>query len=472
MERNKPFIYLFKTPGAHYVYDVNTNRILNVKKNIYDILAKTQTADAAPEDLEHIEAMKQNGFLASNRIEEIMHPVTPQIEYLLNNGLTMLTLQITQNCNLRCEYCLYSPNYINRTHNNQRMTFETAKKGIDFLINRSLDSQTISIGFYGGEPLLEYDLIKKCVAYTKEQGEGKKLLFSMTTNATLLDDEKIAFLMENDFNIMISLDGPEEVHNRHRKFAVSGCGSFETVTNNLKVIKQKYPEFYKKIGFIAVLDQANDFGCLNTFFTDTSIFEDNTFRFSEISDDNLLTDKFRATEDFKIKRDYEIFKIYLNKLGRMDDKYISPIVNEYYIQIKQKIHRDRRPELKAPRIAHHGGPCIPGVLRLFMSADGTFYPCERVSETSTMMRIGHIDTGFDVEKVRTLLNIGKLTASDCKKCWAYRFCYLCAGYADKEDHLSADKKISRCKEVRTDAATSLLEYCTLREFGHNFDDEF
>ncbi len=71
-------------------------------------------------------------------------------------------------------------------------------------------------------------------------------------------------------------------------------------------------------------------------------------------------------------------------------------------------------------------PCVPGKHRFFVNAEGYFYPCERVNELSPVMQIGNLETGFELEKVENLLNIGKLTDEECRKCWAFRFCTICA----------------------------------------------
>ena len=156
-------------------------------------------------------------------------------------------LQVTQNCNLRCEYCVYSGSYINRVHTNKRMSFETAVKTIDFLAAHSLNCNEVSIGFYGGEPLLEIELIKKAVSYAKEVFGEKKVNFNMTTNATLLNMDIADFLVQNDFNITISLDGPRNIHNKNRIFANSNKGTFDLIMENIALIREKYPFFDKKM---------------------------------------------------------------------------------------------------------------------------------------------------------------------------------------------------------------------------------
>ncbi len=145
----------------------------------------------------------------------------------------MITLQVTQNCNLHCSYCAYSGNYENRSHKALNMDIETAKKGIDYLIEHSPDNEIVDIGFYGGEPLLTFNLIKECVAYAEKKAEGKNMMFNLTTNGTLIKPEMIDFFEKHNVSITISIDGPREIHDLNRKFAHSGTGSFDIMMKNL-----------------------------------------------------------------------------------------------------------------------------------------------------------------------------------------------------------------------------------------------
>ncbi len=189
--KTTPLIHLFKTPYSHYVFDTNTNDLIKVDEDVYgalqDIIDERITEDKLPRPIqERIGELKEEGYLSSNRVQELEHPVTPTLEYYQAHKVRSITLQVTQQCNLRCAYCIYSEtnNPGQRRHSNKRMTKETAKKCIDFLLAHSRDEDRISIGFYGGEPLLEFDLIKYTVEYAKERLFGKTLHFHITTSNT------------------------------------------------------------------------------------------------------------------------------------------------------------------------------------------------------------------------------------------------------------------------------------------------
>lgn len=238
MNSDIPYIHLFKNSMGHFIFDVNTVKILNVPENFFEDFTNNpiETQEWSKNSIMYLEELKKEGYLSGNRVKESKHPLTECLEDLVNHKLSHITLQVTQKCNLRCEYCVYSGEYINRKHSNERMSSKIMRKSVDYLIKHSSDADRIVVSFYGGEPLLEFDLIKKCVKYIKLQMEGRTVTFSFTTNGTLLTKEKLEFLIEHDFRITISIDGPEKIHNKHRKYANTSIGSFEQIINNLEYI--------------------------------------------------------------------------------------------------------------------------------------------------------------------------------------------------------------------------------------------
>lgn len=469
---SKPFIYPFCTAGGCYVYDVNKNRIIRVSIETYLYLSGERN-DLTPIAEHEINKMRIEGFLSDKKLKKIIHPASKNLEYILDCALQKITLQVTQQCNLRCEYCIYSGdagNYRNRTHQNKKMSLEMAKKGIDFLIAHSQESNRIDVGFYGGEPLLEFELIKKCIEYAKEQAEGKKIAFSITTNATLLTEEIIKYLSENDIMITISLDGPKEIHNKNRKFAGSGTGSFDKIIENLETFKESYPEYFKNVMFNVVMDPKADFKCISEFFVNYDTVKD-TNQMATMPSTNYSEKTVTMDENFSVDYNYEFFKIFLYKLGRLEKKYISKLNLSYFERLKSTYHEKRTPTSGLYDYGHPGGPCIPGKLRLFMDVDGVFYPCERVSELSEVMKIGTLEDGFDIEKCLKILNIGKVTEHSCINCWAFRFCSQCAVLADDTKKLNAEKRLQKCENTIIDVEEYLKDYCTLLELGYDFEEE-
>lgn len=470
MKEKKPFVHLFFTYGGFYLYDVNRNTILKINKQTYDSIKLNQYDVKDSEDKINIEKLRNLGYLSTKRLREISHSANNNLPYILENKLRMLTLQVTQQCNLRCKYCAYSGGYDNRVHSNKKLSFENAKKGINFLFEHSYNSEQVAVGFYGGEPLLEFELIKKCIEYSEANSEGKKLEFTMTTNGTLLNKTVVEYLCLHNVSLVISLDGPKNVHDKNRIFAGKDIGSFDTVIKNVEDIKKEFPEYSKKIIFSIVIDPLNDFSCVNEFFTTYDTIKDLQTLPSMISE-NYSNHEIKKSNDFSAKYGYEMFKVLLSKLGRLNSACSSVLLERYYMQLKSKLYEDRLTRADSlPEKGHPGGPCVPGGHRLFMDINGFLYPCERVSEASDVMRIGHVDSGFDVEKCLKLMNVGKITEEECKNCWAFRFCTSCCATADNLTELSAKKRLSHCQNIKFNMELLLKDYCTLSEFDYNFTD--
>lgn len=223
-------IKCFETPKKKYFYDRVFDTICTVTDTEYAILKKVEKESKLPID-NSLQRFTNNGLLQESVVENIEHPESVNLKYLSENCMGNLILQVTQQCNLRCKYCAYSGNYYNRTHSSERMSFEDAKRVIDFYLERSIEMDELALSFYGGEPLLEFDLIKRCVDYIISKSGERKVRFPMTTNGTLLTEEVIKFLVQHEFKLLISLDGNKESHDINRQFR-NGGGSFEVIYNN------------------------------------------------------------------------------------------------------------------------------------------------------------------------------------------------------------------------------------------------
>ena len=201
MEYTTPFIKPIRSPFGHYIYDVNRDSIVKVSPEAFAYLdaqlegnaeVETQYHDATADE---IQKLKDNGFLNTKRPREIHNVMANNIEFYMDNFVEQITLQVTQQCNLRCQCCVYSDNndQTNRRHDNKRMSWEVVKKSIDFFVEHSSQCSSAAIGFYGGEPLLEFDLLKRCILYAKEQFYGKDLRFTLTTKALCSQKRLLSF---------------------------------------------------------------------------------------------------------------------------------------------------------------------------------------------------------------------------------------------------------------------------------------
>lgn len=470
LEIEQPFIHIFRTPSGHYIYDVNTNAILKISKNTYECLEKKNYSDAGV--LPEIKDLVNQGYLKSRHVEESYNPITPYIHQYLDTKVCNLVLQITQNCNLRCEYCAYSGSYKNRIHSNKRMTFEVAAKAIDFVISHSEEAEQFYIGFYGGEPLLEFPLIKRCVDYANRQCEGRKIKYHLTTNATLLYKEIVEYLMENDFDVLISLDGPEPIHDKYRKFAASSKGSYQQVMESINEIRKISQDYFKNhIRFNAVLDYESSFEDVACFFTNGDLFEKDMWQLSEIST-RYICDVKSVSDTYIEEYEYALFKYYLYKLKRIK-KTSGTIFNGQFEYLKRFMERfETLKQTELPPKWHHGGPCVPGIVRLFVDTDGKMFPCERVSEVSEIACIGNVYDGWNYENILQMLNLEKATSEKCRNCWAYQYCTTCIGDADGITHISSSHICNHCNEVLRSVEAQMKDYVVLRELGYSSESEF
>lgn len=462
----KIIIKCFETPRRKYFYDRHRNSVVAVNEREYQNLKEIEKTGVLPQN-KVLERFTKNGLLQETHLEEIEHPDTESIKYLSQHGLNDLILQVTQQCNLRCNYCVYSGNYYNRTHTAQRMDFELAKKAIDFYLLRSDEAPNLTLSFYGGEPLLEFDLIKKCVDYISKKKGEQTVKFPMTTNGTLLTEEKFEFLINNNFNIMISLDGTKESHDANRKF-LSGEGSFDLVIKNLKLLKKYNETYYKEHVLInCVISATTNLNETYDFFCDSELFYPNSINFNFV---DLVDIKDPSISEIKPQnqqiKDFEYLKMLLCLINRKEWDTKSTILRRSADNIELLYEQLHRHAIEARKM-HHSGPCIPGIRRLFVTVNGDFFPCERVPESNSLMSIGSLKSGFDYKKMDFFLNNGKLIEKECLECWNLVECNYCLGSVEKHDqNVTGELLLEKCNSSKLSTESSLQQVCVLAELGY------
>lgn len=457
--KSNAFVHLFKTPLNYYMYDVNKNAIVRIDKSVYDYLQNTE----GPEP-EQMAKLRQEGYLSEKRPKKIEHPMTRRLEHELNNNIEQMTLQVTKQCNFRCAYCVYGEVAfdLQRRHDSDFMTYETAKKAIDFYAQHSKDQTEAIIAFYGGEPLLAYPLIEKAILYSEEVLKGKKILFSMTTNASLLTPEKARFLFEHNCHVLVSLDGPSEVQNASRRFAIDGKGSFDIVYHNLQRIIEDVPDAISHLSINSVIDLRNKYEDVIHFFETDPLIK-NIPSQRNMEDDSYFIEKSYATDNYVIECEKQRLLAFLDRFHLCPESVASRVAKQDLEKSMTRIVKWMEGTPDITDTISPSGPCIPGQRRAFVNAEGEIFPCERVSETSEIFKIGDIDNGFNLEAAKKLLNIGQLTEEDCKKCWALRQCYLCAKHCDNAGEFSASAKRRHCKDVYNNVEQNFRLYVLAHE---------
>lgn len=212
--REKPLGKLLQTQAGQYIYDTGTNKILGCSEEVYlllhslfdtdfpqsvnDYIASYGKATFMKASRQIIDAVKSEKILSAKKATQFgLSDHFRNLKDVLKSSVMGVNLEVTQECNLRCLYCIYQDHYTKkRNYSTKEMTLNTAHKSIRFLKEHSSGNDTASIGFYGGEPLMKFSLIKESVQYAKEIFPSKqKLGFNITTNATLVTPEVAEFLI-------------------------------------------------------------------------------------------------------------------------------------------------------------------------------------------------------------------------------------------------------------------------------------
>jgi len=464
MERATPFIHLFTSPRNFYFYDVNKDTIVPISENEYKYLKDNSNLEVlSDQEQKHLLGLKEKGYLSTKRYSTIKHPSLDSVEHQVTRRAEQLIIQVTQSCNLVCSYCPYAnktDGILQRNHSSKMMTWETAKKAIDIFRDNSIETDKVSIGFYGGEPLIAFSLIKQSVVYAEKQFKGKEVNFTMTTNGTLMNDEMIDFIVSHSMTVTFSIDGPAKIHDISRKHS-DGSGSFEKAFENLKKLTKAYGNNYlNRIYINMVLNPDNNVDETLELFNDDYFKTYNIVVEATLAEDDKLEKKIEQKEAYSSSMRYQYFLGFLDYFGLIDGLDIPPIIQSYFNELEKKYERYKNKSIGLQDVGAPGGPCIPGQRKLFVNSDGIMYPCEKVSELSSVMQIGTIDQGYNYDKIRNLLNIGAITSEKCKNCYALLHCKLCALYADGCDELSAEQKLKNC-HVTFDSFDGELEACVL-----------
>lgn len=457
-----------KTPYNYFFYDGNTNTILNISREEYEALERIENGNELEKDSNILKSFHLRGFCQKSNVKEIRHPEEENLQHYINNMVTRLYLQLTQNCNLRCDYCAYSGKYNNREHANKVMTYEVAIKAVDYLIEHSKNIDRCDIGFYGGEPLLEFNLMKNIIAYIKSNYPEKNITYTVTTNGTLLTSDVIKFLSDNNFTLIISLDGHKECQDANRRF-VNGKGTFNTVIENINTIRNRYPDFFSKVMINSVVSPNSDFACITEFFSADEAVKDLAV-ISGIISDNYIRDTVYYTDNYFMVERFETFKAMLWSIGKIDLEKVSKLFVRWRGTTSEK-YRLLRNIGQLPSCHHPGGPCIPGKHRLFLDVDGNFFPCEKVSEQSKVMKIGSLEDGIDLEKAKSIINVAQCTKEECINCWCFSFCAQCAANADDlGETFSKERRLSKCEAIKHAITEDFLDICYLKENNFNFEE--
>ncbi len=408
-------IHQFKLGGFNVVLDVFSGGIHIVDDVAYDVIENFEKGDEnrvvgilsgkyAEEDIREcysqVAALKREGKLFT---PDTYAEMAGELKEKTGGVIKALCLHVAHTCNLNCEYCFASQG---KYHGERAvMSFSVAKRAMDFLVENSGKRRNLEVDFFGGEPLMNFDVVKKTVEYARsiEKEKNKNFRFTLTTNGVLLDDEVIDFCNKEMSNVVLSLDGRKEVHDRYR-VDYSGNGSWEKIVPKFKKLVEKRggKNYYMR----------GTFTHFNTDFTE-DIKEMLDLGFTELSMEPVVCAKGDKNE--------------------LTDADLPVLLGQYEKLAEMMIERDKRGK---PFTFYHymldlkGGPCVykrisgcgSGTEYMAVTPWGDLYPCHQfVGEEK--FRLGDIYNGVTNEKIREeFRNCNVYARRDCDGCWAKLYC--------------------------------------------------
>ena len=414
-------IHQYKFNGRNIVLDVCSGAVHVVDDPTYDIISMFETNDletikkavtekykdrddVTEKDIENCYAqlleMQKNGQMFT---ADSFEPMAGTLKARTSGVVKALCLHIAHTCNLNCSYCFASQG---KYHGERAlMSYEVGKRALDFLIENSGTRRNLEVDFFGGEPLMNFDVVKQLVAYARsiEKEKNKNFRFTLTTNGVLVDDDVIEFSNREMSNVVLSLDGRKEVHDRYR-VDYAGNGSWEKIVPKFqKFVNARGGKNYYMRG---TFTHANP-----DFLEDIKTMLD--LGFSELSMEPVVAasdDPAALTEADKpvVMKQYED----LAKLMLKRDKEGKPFTFYHYM------------------IDLKGGPCIykrisgcgSGTEYMAVTPWGDLYPCHQFVGDEKF-KLGDIWSGVNNKKIQDeFASCNVYAREECRDCWARLYC--------------------------------------------------
>ena len=414
-------VHQYKLNGYNIVLDICSGSVHAVDDVAYDIIAlyESKNRDEVISEIgkkyvgvdgitenEIIECYDQITELKEQKklfVSDTFEPMAGELKRKTSGVIKALCLHIAHTCNLNCEYCFASQG---KYHGERAvMTFEVGKRALDFLVENSGSRRNLEVDFFGGEPLMNFEVVKQLVEYARsiEKEKNKNFRFTLTTNGLLIDDDVIDFANREMNNVVLSLDGRKEIHDRFR-VDFAGNGSWDRIVPKFqKLVAARGGKNYYMRG---TFTHANP-----DFLTDVKTMLD--LGFNELSMEPVVCASGDPSE--------------------LTDADLPIVLDQYEKLAELMLERDR--EGKPFTFYHYmidlsGGPCIykrisgcgSGTEYMAVTPWGDLYPCHQfVGEEK--FKLGDIWTGVTNKEIQNEFGDCNVYArSECKDCWAKLYC--------------------------------------------------
>ena len=350
--------------------------------------------------LDSIEELKREGRLFS---EDSFEPLAGEFKERSGNVVKALCLHVAHTCNLNCAYCFASQG---KFHGDRAlMSFDVGKRALDFLVENSGTRRNLEVDFFGGEPLMNWEVVKRLVEYARsiEKAAGKNFRFTLTTNGVLIDDDVIDFANREMHNVVLSLDGRRQVHDRFR-VDYSGRGSYDVIVPKFqKLVKSRGGKGYYMRGtfthhnpdFLKDIEAMLDLGFTELSMEPVVCAPDDPAALTE-ADKLVVMEQYEKLGELMLQR---------RKEGRPFTFY------HYMIDLES-----------GPCIYKRVSGCGSGTEYMAVTPWGDLYPCHQfVGEEA--FRLGDVFSGVTNTKAQEEFRSCNVYARpDCKDCWAKFFC--------------------------------------------------
>ena len=412
-------VHQYKLNGYNIVLDTCSGSVHVVDEVAYDIISmyKEKTAE---EITEYILNTYKDEKLSENDVLECIEDVksledagklyTPDTYEGMafdfknrNTVIKALCLHVAHTCNLHCEYCFASQG---KYHGERAlMSFEVGKRALDFLIENSGTRRNLEVDFFGGEPLMNWDVVKELVAYARVQEKihNKNFRFTLTTNGILIDDDVIDFCNKEMSNVVLSLDGRKKIHDRLRK-DYQGRGSYD-------IIVPKFQEFVKRRG-------DKNYYMRGTFTHNNVDFTNDIFHMADLGFTELSMEPVVCSPD---------------DASALTESDLPILFEQYEILAKEMIKRKKAGNgftfyhymldlTHGPCIYKRISGCGSGTEYMAVTPTGELYPCHQfVGDTKYLL--GNIWDGVTNKEIQNEFKLCNAYArKECDDCWAKLYC--------------------------------------------------
>ena len=422
-------IHQYINNGYYIVMDVNSGSVHSVDPVFYDavqVLAEEakildmEKPEKLPEEAVMLVKERLSGRYPDTEVAEVLEDIQELIdmeqlftediykEYVADfkkrkTVVKALCLHIAHDCNLACRYCFAEEG---EYHGRRAlMSYEVGKKALDFLIANSGNREHLEVDFFGGEPLMNWDVVKRLVEYgrSQEKEHNKKFRFTLTTNGVLLNDEIMEFCNKEMSNVVLSLDGRKEVNDCMRPFR-GGKGSYDLIV----------PKFQK----FAELRGDKDYFVRGTFTNKNLDFGEDVLHYADLGFKKMSMEPVVAepTEDYAI-REEDLPQI-LAEYDRLAAEYVKRHKEgrgftffHFMVDLKQ-----------GPCVAKRLSGCGSGTEYLAVTPWGDLYPCHQFVGKEEFL-LGNVDTGVTNTAIRDEFKLCNVYAKEkCKDCFARFYC--------------------------------------------------